>query len=93
MSLIVGIRAAQGLVLATDSMTRRDDATVFAARQQHAEITHRHHNLCWPVATIASSRLRCLVAAAFTWCCSRSWFKWQRWQRAARLLRSPLAVS
>ena len=33
MSLIVGIRAAQGLVLATDSMTRRDDATFFTARK------------------------------------------------------------
>jgi hypothetical protein len=33
MSLIVGIRAAQGLVLATDSMTRRDDAAFFTARK------------------------------------------------------------
>jgi hypothetical protein len=33
MSLIVGIRAAQGLVLATDSMTSREDATFFTARK------------------------------------------------------------
>lgn len=33
MSLIVGIRAAEGLVLATDSLTRRDDAVYLTARK------------------------------------------------------------
>lgn len=33
MSLIVGIRAAEGLVLATDSMSRREDAVYFNARK------------------------------------------------------------